>query len=86
MNQERVKWACRRGMLELDLFLVPFFEHNYVNLTDDEKNAFQALLEESDPVLLQYLMGYIQPDEGRLLAIIEKIRDFKSTRSPDSLF
>ena len=83
---ERVKWACRRGMLELDLFLVPFFEHQYANLTDTEKQTFQQLLEESDPVLLHYLMGHAQADNSPAREMVEKIRGFRITRSQHSFF
>lgn len=86
MNQERIKWACRRGMLELDLFLVPFFEHQYCTLSDNEKLRFQTLLEQSDPQLLSYLMDHDAPEDQSLKQLIEKIRAFRITRSQTEFF
>jgi hypothetical protein len=28
-EKSRLKWACRRGMLELDVIFMPFFEHEF---------------------------------------------------------
>ncbi|CDL25841.1 YgfY COG2938 [Escherichia coli ISC7] len=36
-NKARIHWACRRGMRELDISIMPFFEHEYDSLSDDEK-------------------------------------------------
>lgn len=38
-NKARIHWACRRGMRELDISIMPFFEHEYDTLSDDE-NVF----------------------------------------------
>ena len=31
-EKSRLKWACRRGMLELDVIFMPFFEHEFDGL------------------------------------------------------
>ena len=43
-NKARIHWACRRGMRELDISIMPFFEHEYDTLSDDEKRIFIRLL------------------------------------------
>ena len=48
-NKARIHWACRRGMRELDISIMPFFEHEYDSLSDDEKRIFIRLLECDDP-------------------------------------
>ncbi len=73
----RIKWSCRRGMLELDLILIPFFEQNFVNLPSVQKQAFINLLEQPDPDIFNWLMGYTQPDEPELGEIITVIRHAK---------
>ena len=40
-NKARIHWACRRGMRELDISIMPFFEHEYDSLSDDEKRIFK---------------------------------------------
>lgn len=85
-EHERIKWACRRGMLELDLFLVPFFEHCFIDLSDQEKSTFQTLLKETDPSLLSYLMGHQEASDLKWSQLIEKIRSFRLQRTLDSYF
>ena len=44
-NKARIHWACRRGMRELDISIMPFFEHEYDTLSDADKVVFIRLLE-----------------------------------------
>jgi hypothetical protein len=37
-NKARIHWACRRGMRELDISIMPF-EHEYDSLSDDDKRC-----------------------------------------------
>lgn len=64
MNIARVRWACRRGMLELDVLLQPFIEAHYENLSVQQKSAFIRLLECEDPELFAWFMGHeVCPDQ-----------------------
>jgi antitoxin CptB len=57
-NKARIHWACRRGMRELDISIMPFFEYEYDSLSDDDKRLFVRLLERRS--------GFIQlADESR---------------------
>ena len=40
----RLKWACRRGMLELDVLLQPFVEEAFHDLSDQDQETFERLL------------------------------------------
>ncbi|MEO1765660.1 succinate dehydrogenase assembly factor 2 [Thiobacter aerophilum] len=53
----RLRWRCRRGMLELDLVLLRFLETAYPRLDAAGQAAFRALLELEDAVLLDLLAG-----------------------------
>ncbi|MEZ8144663.1 hypothetical protein A1OO_12125 [Enterovibrio norvegicus FF-33] len=57
-DKPRIKWACRRGMLELDVIIMPFFEECFDDLTQAEKQDFVTLLECDDPDLFSWLMGH----------------------------
>lgn len=57
----RLRWKCRRGMLELDVLLERFVDHGYQALTEAEQQQFHALLDLPDPVLWAYLAGHEQP-------------------------
>lgn len=65
MNIARVRWACRRGMLELDVLLEPFVNEKYEVLSDKDKQTFIDLLACEDPELFAWFMGHeICPDEA----------------------
>ncbi len=83
-KHERMRWACRRGMLELDLFLVPYFDHCFETLTEQQKHVFSKLLEETDPCLLSWLMNHDTPLDEELAAIVNSIRQFRLSRPPYS--
>ncbi len=72
-NLGRIRWKCRRGMLELDLMLLKFFDSQYSDLSPEEKKQFEHLLEEPDPVLQEYLYGISAPDNEGSRAILRKI-------------
>ncbi|MFT6986959.1 MAG: antitoxin CptB [Psychromonas sp.] len=63
VSKSRLLWACRRGMLELDLLFVPFVNDAYDDLAAPEKITFQRLLSCEDPELFCWFMGHqVCPD------------------------
>ena len=78
----RLRWSCRRGMLELDLWLNGYLDNAYKDATEKDQHDFQTLLEYPDQDLFDWLMGNTQPTDKNLLHIIECIRS--STRQPDN--
>jgi antitoxin CptB len=77
-NQEfdlgRLKWMCRRGMLELDILLERFVDRGiYLQLSTDNQQLFEALMQEPDPVLLAWFMGNEAPKQT-FSALVETIR------------
>lgn len=74
MNIARVRWACRRGMLELDVLFQPFVETQYEALTDADKQTFIRLLECEDPELFAWFMGHEQCPDLPLADMIVKVR------------
>ncbi|MGB0895114.1 MAG: succinate dehydrogenase assembly factor 2 [Parashewanella sp.] len=74
MNTARVRWACRRGMLELDVIFQPFVEQQYENLADKDKATFVRLLECEDPELFAWFMGHEQCEDAELAEMVIKVR------------
>jgi antitoxin CptB len=70
----KLRWACRRGMLELDLFLKTYLEQGYPHSSPEEQAQFEQLLECPDPVLFSWLMGRETPDLSDLAAIVAKVK------------
>jgi len=68
----RLRWQCRRGLLELDVLLVRFLEQHYSALNETEQGAFQRLLEQPDQTLLSWFQGQQEPPAD-LKMIIDKV-------------
>jgi antitoxin CptB len=58
---DRIRWQCRRGLLELDLILSRFLELELAGLAPDQLQVFKELLGEADTVLLAWVMGQEEP-------------------------
>lgn len=71
-SMERMRWRCRRGLLELDIVLGCFIEH-YANLSAQQKMEFENLLDMPDTKLWDMISGK-QPaehaEQSVLLAMI----------------
>lgn len=54
----RLKYRCRRGLLELDTLLAKFIESSvFSELSPSQIRTLSQFLEESDPQLLSWLLG-----------------------------
>ena len=51
----RLRWLCRRGMLELDILLDEFLRLHHSELDPRERQAFERLLALDDAVLWQHI-------------------------------
>ncbi|AIN17837.1 TPA: FAD assembly factor SdhE [Yersinia enterocolitica] len=81
-NKARIHWACRRGMRELDISIMPFFEHEYDGLSDNEKQVFIRLLECDDPDLFNWLMNHGEPQDSELRQMVKLIQIRNKARGP----
>jgi antitoxin CptB len=70
----RLRWQCRRGMLELDLLLNRFLDTGFADLEAPERNAFNRLLAYQDQILYDWLMGHAVPADAELRALAGSIR------------
>jgi len=70
----RIKFRCRRGMLELDSKLQEFYASRYHQLDSDQKNNFEELLEETDPDLYRWLIGMEEPSAEPFKSLVKQIR------------
>jgi len=61
----KLKWRCRRGLLENDLFIERFFARHEAALTVSQAQGLQSLMELADPDLLDLLLARREP-EGEL--------------------
>jgi antitoxin CptB len=78
----RLRWLCRRGMLELDAWLMRFLDVRYGDLPADQQAVFVKLLDQDDMVLFDWItrerdVVTAMPAEFR--SVVEEI---KITRYP----
>ena len=62
----KLRWRCRRGLLENDLFIERFFNRYAESLTEQQAQGLSALMDLSDNDLLDLLLVRKEP-EGELL-------------------
>ena len=53
----KLRWRCRRGLLENDLFIERFFNRHAAELTVGQARGMYALMELADNDLLDVLLG-----------------------------
>ena len=73
-QRTRLRWRCRRGMLELDLLLQGFLERGFEALDESGRAAFERLLRLSDQTLFDLFFSATQAKEEALQDVIERIR------------
>ena len=70
----RLRWQCRRGLLELDLLLNDFLDRGYADLNPQSQYAFKQLLEYPDTELLALLMGQTTASRRAIADVIRHIQ------------
>ncbi|HSB96900.1 MAG TPA: succinate dehydrogenase assembly factor 2 [Spongiibacteraceae bacterium] len=76
----RTYWASRRGMLELDLILLPFVERRLRDLAAIDQQRYVRLLECEDTELFAWFMQSQRPTDPELTGIVDQIIVF--SRAP----
>jgi len=71
---DRIRWNCRRGMLELDLMLEGFLERHLDRLDPRQLEMLEELLEYPDNDLLDLLMGRAELADARCAPLLEVMR------------
>ena len=66
----RVRWQCRRGMLELDTLLGEFVETHYLSLDNEQRERFRAFLNTPDQILFDYFFGQTKPIDKDVADVI----------------
>lgn len=62
-EKKRLWWHSRRGMLELDVLLLPFLEEVYSTLSEEDQAKYRRLLDVEDPELFQWFMQKGRPSD-----------------------
>lgn len=66
-------WRCRRGTKELDVLLERYVKTGYAAASASEKRAFSRILDLPDPLLTDYLLGHVTPEDPEVVSLIARI-------------
>jgi len=75
VEKNRLFWGSRRGMLELDLVLMPFLENVYPNLAQADKERYWKLLECEDQDMFAWFLRREDPEDIELKRIVTIVRN-----------
>lgn len=75
MERNRLFWGSRRGMLELDLILLPFLDNVYPTLEQADKERYWKLLEMEDQDMYAWFLSRQNPEDPELQRIVDIVRD-----------
>ena len=73
-ERDRIRWNCRRGLLELDLLLEDFIERHLDQLDAQQLQMLEELLDYPDNDLLDLLMGRAELADTRCAPLLELMR------------
>ena len=71
----RLFWHSRRGMLELDVLLVPFTQEVYSTLNDVDRALYVLLLTCEDQDMFGWFMERSESDDPELQRMVRMILD-----------
>lgn len=72
-DANRVRWHSRRGMLELDVLLLPYAEEAYDSSSAEDQALYRRLLECEDPDLFGWFMEHKVPEDAELARMVEMV-------------
>ena len=71
---DRVRWRCRRGMLELDIVLQRFVDKHYTQLNETELQQFDTLLNLPDNDLWDMITTRKKVGDTKLQPILQLLQ------------
>ena len=72
---ERVRWRCRRGLLELDIVLGRFVKQRYTMLNNEQRIIFDELLDLPDTELWDLITGKKEPVLAHQRVVLEWLKE-----------
>ncbi|PCJ44297.1 MAG: hypothetical protein COA99_07160 [Moraxellaceae bacterium] len=72
-RKRRLTWQCRRGIKEIEVLIVPFFEKHFDSLSLDEQNNFEEFLKEQDADIFEWFTMRVKPTDPLMAAMVDVI-------------
>jgi antitoxin CptB len=76
---DRIRWRCRRGLLELDLVLAAFVRDELERLSAAEVALFTRLLDAADNDLWDWVSARGEPVDPGLAGLVRRLRAVRCT-------
>jgi antitoxin CptB len=73
-EDSRLRWRCRRGMLELDLIFNQFLDLGYAELNTQQKQLLDQMLDYPDQLLFDLLLGHMVSSDKDVAQLVDHIR------------
>ena len=73
-RMKRIRWRCRRGMLENDLVLSRFLDASADTLTEGDIANLDELLNMTDNALWDLVSGRTEASHAALAALVARLR------------
>lgn len=70
----RLRWRCRRGMLENDIVLTRYLDAVAGEIGEQDLIALDRLLDMNDNELWELLIGRKVPDDEKLQSMVRQLR------------
>jgi antitoxin CptB len=74
----RLRWQCRRGLLELDVLLERFLEKYGDQLQGERLSLFETLLTFTDDEILDLVRARTECRDARFAEVVQWMRDCRS--------
>ena len=75
ININKVIWASRRGLLELDLLLEPFIRSEFNKMSDFDQSHLYEFLKLDDDELFDFFLGSKEVPQ-QFLALVSEVLKF----------
>ncbi len=75
VSLERVRWRCRRGLLELDIVLGRFVEHRYPVMDNGQRVVFDELLDLPDTELWDLITDKKELEHEHQRLVLEWLKE-----------
>lgn len=77
IEHKRAYWRSRRGMSELENWLLPFVVHRFRLLTQAQQDAYMVLLDKDDWDVFDWLQERAEAPDESLRALVDEIRAYR---------
>ena len=72
-RKRRLTWQCRRGIKEVEVLLVPFFENHFDSLSLADRDSFEMFLKEQDADIFEWFTMRVKPANPQTAAMVDVI-------------